>query len=118
MFLGISPYEAGLSNTGRATYMLPVTWQNDWPVILKPGEAMPTVVKRPNLPVAEKATTPTTGSFSWRDDFDGRKPDLRWVFLRTPREPWWSLVAKPGSLLSGFSACSVFYQNHKHCRAN
>ena len=31
-------------NTGRETYMLPVTWKGGWPVILAPGEQIRTFV--------------------------------------------------------------------------
>jgi alpha-N-arabinofuranosidase len=99
VFLGIRPYENGMSNLGRETFLLPVTWENDWPTILKPGQVMPRVVKRPNLPVAQKTKVLTTGSFSWSDEFNERQLGMPWMFLRNPREQWWSLAAKPGSLL-------------------
>jgi xylan 1,4-beta-xylosidase len=104
VFLGCRPYEDNLYNTGRETFLLPVTWQDDWPVILKQGEALPRlvqrpVVQRPKLPASPAPRVPLTGSFSWRADFEGNELGLAWNFLRTPREKWWSLTAKPGSLL-------------------
>ncbi|HSV13742.1 MAG TPA: family 43 glycosylhydrolase, partial [Tepidisphaeraceae bacterium] len=99
VFLGVRPYERNLYNTGRETFLLPVTWADEWPVILKKGEPLPRLVKRPALPASQAPTPPTTGSFTWRDEFDGKELGMDWSFLRTPRERWWSLTAKPGSLL-------------------
>jgi alpha-N-arabinofuranosidase len=99
VFLGIRPYEGHMSNIGRETFLLPVTWENDWPMILPRGEVMPRLVKRPRLPSGQKAGVPTTGTFSWRDEFNDKELGLPWMFLRNPREQWWSLTAKPGSLL-------------------
>jgi alpha-N-arabinofuranosidase len=99
VFLGIRPYEGHMSNIGRETFLLPVTWENDWPMILPRGEVMPRLVKRPRLPSGQNAGVPTTGSFSWSDEFNDPELGLPWMFLRNPREQWWSLTAKPGSLL-------------------
>ncbi len=38
-FLGSRPYDGVNYHTGRETYLLPVTWKNDWPVILEQGKA-------------------------------------------------------------------------------
>jgi alpha-N-arabinofuranosidase len=99
VFLGIRTYEDDLSNIGRETFLLPVTWLNDWPIILKKGEILPYLVKRPNLPSAPPAPRPLTGTFAWQDNFKTTELDKSWLFLRTPRDHWWSLSAKPGSLL-------------------
>ncbi|WP_197525387.1 glycoside hydrolase family 43 protein [Pseudobythopirellula maris] len=98
VFLGIRPYENGLSNLGRETFLLPVEWRDGWPTILAPGQPLPMVVDRGGTP-STPDIEPTTGSFSWSDEFDAEELGLPWVFLRTPRERWWSLVDKPGSLL-------------------
>lgn len=118
VFLGIRPYEGGLSNIGRETFLLPVTWENDWPVILEPGKVLPGVVKRPDLPAAQKAKIPVTGSFSSIDDFNDKQLGLPWVFLRTPREPWWSLTARPGSLLIAPRPARLHSQNKKDVGTN
>lgn len=99
VFLGIRPYERGYSNIGRETFLLPVSWEDDWPMILEPGELLPRVVRRPDLPVRPSSDPPTTGVFSWRDDFDSDVLGMSWVILRTPRSVWWSLSDEPGTLL-------------------
>jgi alpha-N-arabinofuranosidase len=99
VFLGIRPYEQGKSNIGRETFLLPVTWTNDWPDILEKGRVLPRTHPLPALPASPRPTPPTTGSFAWRDDFDAPRLGLPWLFLRTPRELWWTLSVRPGSLL-------------------
>ncbi len=99
VFLGCRPYQAGLFNTGRETFLLPVTWENDWPVILKPGEPIGRAVPRPALGERDAPlSAPLNGSFTWRDDFNQGELGLSWNTLRAPRASWRSLTAQPGSL--------------------
>ncbi|WP_343125566.1 glycoside hydrolase family 43 protein [Termitidicoccus mucosus] len=125
VFLGVRPYEGNHYNTGRETFLLPVRWENDWPVILKKGAALPRVLPRPGLPASAGAggapssgAVPLTGSFTWRDDFDDARLGLPWVFLRTPRERWWSLTARPGSLLIAPRPVALHSAKNKDARAN
>ncbi len=88
-FLAIRPYEGGFYNTGRETYLLPVEWtEDDWPIILEAGKEIPWQLNKPNLPSSSLASTPTTGNFSWRDDFESPDLGYEWVYLRTPQEKW------------------------------
>jgi xylan 1,4-beta-xylosidase len=41
---------------------------------------------------------PLTGNFTWRDTFAEPVLSPLWVFMRTPRETWWSLTSTPGAL--------------------
>jgi len=90
IFLGCTPYSDGHFNTGRQTFMLPVTWSDDdWPLILPPGEPVPFVVESPgNVGVASDAPS-FTGNFTWRDDFRAQSLGAQWLFLRAPHENWW-----------------------------
>ncbi len=88
-FLAIRPYEGGFYNTGREIYMLPIRWTEDgWPMILEQGKEIPWQLDRPNLPATEKPATPTTGNFTWRDDFDNPELGYEWMYLRTPQDKW------------------------------
>lgn len=118
VFLGVRPYEQGKSNIGRETFLLPVTWKNDWPGILEKGRVLPNTLARPALPASPRPTPPTTGSFTWRDDFDAPQLGLPWLFLRTPRERWWSLSARPGSLLVEPRAVGLDSVEHKDTALN
>ena len=88
-FLATRPYQGDLYNTGRETFLLPVTWSDGWPVILPKGQPVPTFVTRPPLPL--DAAPPTTGSFAARDEFDGAVLGKNWVMMRTPKDRWWRL---------------------------
>ncbi len=94
VFLGCRPYADDFYNTGRETFMLPVSWQNGWPYIT--DQEVPYVVKRPGLPYAPEYSEPTTGNFTWRDDFNDTTLALKWNFIRTPREKWYSLSTDTG----------------------
>ncbi len=45
VFLASRPYTGSRYNTGRETFLLPVTWKDGWPVILEQGKPIPYVVK-------------------------------------------------------------------------
>lgn len=83
-FLGCRPYADDFYNTGRETFLLPVSWEEGGPVILPPGEAVPAVVRKEGL---EPGGEPTTGNFAWSTDFS-RGIDGRWLTVRTPRSEW------------------------------
>ena len=101
VLLGCRPYERGvgdMTNLGRETFLLPVTWQDDgWPSILRGDERVPMTVK---LPKGAAPPRDAKRSFDWTDEFDRDRLAQEWMFLRTPpAEPWFSLSAKPGSLM-------------------
>ena len=95
-FLATRPYSADFYNTGRETFLLPVRWVDDWPVILPAGEAIPYVHRRPNLPKDATARSATAGDLAWRDDFRAATLEPGWMMIRTPHSPWYRLQA--GSL--------------------
>ena len=90
VFLGCRPYEDNLYNTGRETFLLPVSWKDGWPTILEKGKAIPTVVEKAGLhtQVAE-----LTGNFSYTDTFKGESLHPRWLFLRNPKADSFQLTA-------------------------
>lgn len=46
VFLACMPYQGGLYNTGRETFMLPVKWQDGQPIILPAGKEVPYTVDK------------------------------------------------------------------------
>jgi alpha-N-arabinofuranosidase len=98
VFLGCRPYEGNSFNTGRETFLLPVTWSDGWPVILESGQPVPAIVAAPRLPDSPPPSVQLTGNFTWRDEFDGPALQPGWNFLRTPHKPWFSLTEHPGAL--------------------
>lgn len=109
IFLASRPYESVHYNTGRETYLLPVTWRDGWPVILARGKGIPYIATAPAVPVAHDedrsaaptATlipTPTTGNVTWHDDFAWHSLRPEWLQVRVPKQPWADLSSRPGWL--------------------
>lgn len=98
IFLATRPYEGDHYNTGRESFLLPVTWKDGWPVILENGLSIPYVHARPALPVGTTPPRPTHGNFSHRDDFTDSTLALDWLQIRTPRERWYDLKGQAGWL--------------------
>jgi len=96
VFLGCRPYEDHLFNTGRETFLHPVTWQDGWPMILEPSRPVPLVSPAPGLPAGEPPTPPMSGNFTWRDDFESQSLALAWNTLRGPGDAWLDLELRPG----------------------
>jgi alpha-N-arabinofuranosidase len=90
-FLATRPYAGDFYNTGRETFLLPVTWADGWPRILPPATPIPLAVARPALP-ADPPAPPTSGAFGWRDEFDGRALGPAWMMMRQPAAPWYRLA--------------------------
>jgi alpha-N-arabinofuranosidase len=91
-FLAVQPYEGDFYNTGRETFLLPVTWTEDgWPVILPRGREIPRVHARPNLPAQPASRPPTSGDFAVRDEFEGQALPPYWMMMRQPASQWWAL---------------------------
>lgn len=92
-FLATRPYGPDLYNIGRETFLLPVSWANDWPMILEPGKRIPFVEAKPKLPAQPRPAQPTNGDFSYVEEFDGDKLSMAWIGIRTPKQPVYSLQA-------------------------
>lgn len=92
VLLAMRPYGGYFYNLGRETFLAPVRWEEGWPVVA-PGigrvEALGPV---PNLPAHPWPGLPA------RDHFEAPTLAPHWNFLRTPRETFWSLSARPGYL--------------------
>lgn len=97
VFLASRAYQQRYFNTGRETFLLPVSWQDGWPHILPAGEAIPYRLPAPAL-AASPAAQPLSGNFSWRDEFDSTKLSLHWNSLRGFDQSWLSLDGQQLSL--------------------
>lgn len=95
VFLGCRPYANDMYNTGRETFLLPVTWNNNIPIILEHAKEVPTTVAPPDWkPCTEGISVePFTGNFSWKDNFASDKLAMRWLHIRTPQQQKWQLTA-------------------------
>jgi len=119
VFLGCRPYETNFYNTGRDTYLLPVSWNNGWPTILPHAKPVPTVVDKANLDT-EKAPY-LTGNFSYTDRFMGEKLAQRWYFLRNPEGDFWHtgnglrIHPKQTSIMQQENPAAVFVKQQHEC---
>lgn len=85
VFLGCRPYEGEHYNTGRETFLLPVTWQDGYPVILEQGKQVPMLVGKQHLTATEEAFT---GNLCYSTDFS-EGLSHHFLMLRTPQEAWY-----------------------------
>ncbi|HYG07141.1 MAG TPA: glycoside hydrolase family 43 protein [Stenotrophomonas sp.] len=97
IFLASRIYGDGHYQTGRETFLLPVTWRDGWPVILDAGKPIPQVVAAPSW-MGEGTQAPRSGNFEWRDDFSATTLRPEWLSLRMA-PTWADLRSKPGQLL-------------------
>ncbi|MET3421287.1 beta-xylosidase [Actinoplanes tereljensis] len=112
VFLGARPRGGtpGWHVLGRETFLAPVTWTDDWPVI---GAVTP-VMADPPWPLRPFPAAPA------RDDFDAGTLGPEWISVRS--RPGLSLTDKPGYLVlhaRGESLEDAFVgrrQQHHSCR--
>ena len=129
VFLASRPYDAAFHfNTGRETFLLPVSWKNGWPVILPHGVAIPYTLDIPRTGARgqAKAGDALSGNFTRRDDFDTAQPGPEWLQIRVPKKKWFEL--RDGELLIHPLAVNLdaqrnpsFYarrQAHRHFEAS
>ena len=90
VFLGVRPYDGRNFNTGRETFLLPVSWKDGWPVILQGDATVPVKLPRPNLPEQRSPEIRTNGNFEYTYNFNNELGP-QWLFIRTPRENWHSI---------------------------
>ncbi len=98
VFLGVRPYEGNYFNTGRETFLLPVRWEDGWPIILEGEQTVPYIHTKPNLPEQPSPPIPTTGNFKYTDDFSNNDLAPYWTFIRTPDEQWYELSDRTNRL--------------------
>lgn len=81
-FLATRPYdyERDYYNIGRETFMLPVDWSGEWPVILARGLSIPQVGQAPLT--LQRGAAPMTGSFTAREEFGRADLGPEWMTMR------------------------------------
>jgi len=75
-----------------------VRWRDGGPTILDDTATVPYSGKAPALAVDAGDFDPMSGNFRVRDEFSGAELGAMWGVLRTPRERWYDLSTRPGSL--------------------
>jgi len=90
--LASRPFGGYYTNLGRETFLAPVRWEDDWPVVSPGVDHLEFAGKAPDLPEQQWPAPPL------RDPFDSQELSFCWNFLRTPRNEFYSLVQRPGYL--------------------
>ena len=79
-------------NLGRETYLVPMVWEDGWPVV-NPGKGIvEDTVMSPELPVGGVDNVPA------KEDFDCPDLPMNFMFIRNPKEQNYSLSERPGYL--------------------
>lgn len=94
VYLGRRPYGGEIHILGRETFLSPVEWGGEWPVVNPKGKRGrgELIHEKPKLKEYVNIDT-------WkRDEFEIKSLANEWTFLRTPRSEWWSLTARKGFL--------------------
>lgn len=92
VLLAMRPYGGYYYNLGRETFLVPVRWEDEFPIFSPGTGRVEFEYPAPNLPEHVWETPPT------REDFNDRTLAYHWNFLRTPREEFYSLAERPGFL--------------------
>jgi xylan 1,4-beta-xylosidase len=92
ILLAMRPYGGYYYNLGRETFLAPVTWEEDWPIVSRGTGRVEFTYPLPDLPQHDWPAAPA------RDEFDQPTLAPQWFFLRTPRDDFWSLSDRSGWL--------------------
>ena len=92
VLLAMRPYDGYFYNLGRETFLVPVRWEEAWPVVSPGTGKVEFSYLAPDLPEQLWPAVPAC------DNFDTPALGLQWNFLRTPHDTFWSLVERPGYL--------------------
>jgi hypothetical protein len=94
-------------SAGRMVSLVPITWDNDFPLIGLPGnlKRAPNTWIKPNTGATEEPKP----AFVHDDDFTGGKLKASWQWNHVPDDSKWSLTEKPGVLRLHSLAATDFY---------
>ena len=90
--LASRPYGGYYRNLGRETFLVPLIWEDGWPLI-NPGKGIvEDTVEGPDLPPFTAEVVPE------KEDFDDEKLPFRFLYLRNPKTENYSLNDRKGYL--------------------
>lgn len=123
LFLAVRPYEGNYYNTGRETFIVPVVWRDEWPV-MDPGPKGVQYSYQANFAeVKLPGARPQSGNFGYTLTFE-QALDPALLFLRTVDNTGYSLSKANGLTLklkpetvaeTGNPAFIGKRQQHMHC---
>ncbi|MBL7745430.1 MAG: glycoside hydrolase family 43 protein [Chitinophagaceae bacterium] len=98
VFLAVRPYTGDYYNTGRETFIAPVEWRDDWPVINPGSKEILYSYTASIKEVKQREALPQSGNFSYTLKFK-KKLDPALLFMRKPDSTAFSLSKKNGLIL-------------------
>ena len=98
VFLGCRPYAGDYYNTGRETFIAPVEWENDWPVINPDNKEVQYYYSAGFKEMKQPGTLPQSGNFTYTLTFE-KQLDAALIFLRSCDSNSFSLSKKAGLTL-------------------
>ncbi|WP_210420712.1 glycoside hydrolase family 43 protein [Chitinophaga sp. XS-30] len=98
IFLACRPYTGDYYNTGRETFIAPVEWKNDWPVINPGQQEVQYYYQAAYRESAQPGALPQSGNFSYTMKFE-KTLDPSLLFLRTCDSSSFSLGKRTGLTL-------------------
>ncbi len=90
VFLGCRPYDGNHFNTGRETFMTPVSWVDGWPLINPGHQEVQYQYPAPKIdgPIFTSKVNEFANDQLFHDHFDDTALNKRYTFLRTPAKPF------------------------------
>jgi xylan 1,4-beta-xylosidase len=95
IFLAVRPYEGDYYNTGRETFIAPVTWEDEWPIINPDTKEIQYRYTAAFGEVKQKGALPQAGNFGYTLTFE-KSLDPALLFMRTIDSSSFSLSKKNG----------------------
>ncbi|MDU7147798.1 MAG: glycoside hydrolase family 43 protein [Clostridium sp.] len=90
--LASRPYGGYYKNLGRETFLVPVEWEDGWPIVSPGTGRIEHTYTSPNLPYYPVENLPI------RDDFNNETLNFIWNSIRTPKDNFYSLTERTGFL--------------------
>ncbi len=98
IFLAVRPYEGDYYNTGRETFLAPVEWKDDWPIINPNHKEIQYSYTFPFKEVKQKGALPQSGNFEYTLRFK-KQLDPTLLFMRTIDSASFSVSPKQGLVI-------------------
>lgn len=124
VFLAVRPYEGDYYNTGRETFIAPVKWINEWPVINPDHKEIQYTQTFDFKEVKQKKALPQSGNFKYTLKLN-KQLDPSLLFMRTIDYNSFSISKKKGLVLklkpetiSEFTSPSFVGKRQQHINSN
>jgi len=95
VYLARRPYGGDIHILGRETFLASINWKDGWPIVNPHGNTGKFNLESTN---STDSDHPDKHIVTIRDEFSDSQLAPDWTFLRTPHEPWWSLISNKGYL--------------------